>query len=168
MEASPLKRISTLLALTIAALSLVAGGCGGGDDTTTVETDAAGATGASGAPLSEQEFVSQGNDICAAGNKELDQVANQTFSGGQPTQAQIEQYATETAVPSIQAQIDDIRALQPPESIASDVDAFLNNAQDALDQVKADPQLLAASDNAGPFADVNDEAVAIGLDECAG
>jgi hypothetical protein len=162
-----LNRISKLLALAIAALSLVAAGCGG-DDTTTVETGVSGATGASGAPLSTQEFVSQGQDICAAGNKELDQAANQTFSGGKPTQAEIEQYATETAVPSIQGQIDDIRALQPPESIASDVDAFLNDAQDALDQVEADPQLLAASDKGGPFADVNDEAVAIGLDQCAG
>jgi hypothetical protein len=52
--------------------------------------------------------------------------------------------------------------------MAADVDAFLSDAQDALDQVEDDPSLLAASDNDGPFAEVNDEATALGLDECAG
>jgi hypothetical protein len=159
-----LRKITTFPALAIAVLAFAAAGCG--DDETTTDSGASGATGASGPPLSQEEFVSEGNAICKAGNKEIEQAASETFSG-QPTPAQVEQFATDAAIPSIQGQIDAIRALQPPEDVAGDVETFLNDAQDALDQVQDDPQLLAAEGNADPFADVGDEADAIGLDECA-
>ena len=45
---------------------------------------------------------------------------------------------------------------------------FLDDAEAALAEVEDDPLLLQASDNAGPFADVNDQADALGLTECAG
>ena len=48
------------------------------------------------------------------------------------------------------------------------VDTFLSDAQDALDQVENDPSLVAAGDSDDPFADVGKEATAIGLDQCAG
>jgi hypothetical protein len=102
-----------------------------------------------------------------AGNKELDQAANDTFTGGQPTDAQIEQFAS-VLVANVQGQIDAIRELTPPEELADQVETFLSDAEDALAQVEADPSLLAASDTEGPFASVNQQARQIGLDQCGG
>lgn len=160
-------RLLICVALVCAALVLVVAGCGGGDDSSTTSTQAgaSGATGSSGTALTADEFLAQGNAICAAGNKEIDQAGNDTFTGGQPTEAQIEQFAG-VLVPSVQGQIDAIRALTPPAELADQVDAFLSDAEDALAQVTDDPSLLATTDNDGPFAAVNDDAKAIGLDEC--
>lgn len=157
-------------ALMVALVAILVAGCGGGDDTTSSTTDAgaSGATGSAGTELTAEEFLKEGNAICAAGNKEIDSQANQTFSGGQPSQAQIEQFATDTLIPSIQGQIDDIRALTPPADLADQVDTFLTEAESALGEIENDPSLAAANGNDGPFADVNSQAEQIGLTECAG
>jgi hypothetical protein len=153
------KRLLICAALLCAAFALVLVGCGDDEESST-ETTAATA-------LTDEEFVDQGNEICAAGNEEIDQAANETFAGQQPTDAQVEQFAG-ILIPSIQAQIDGIRALTPPEDIAADVETFLSDAEDALAEVEADPLLLVASDDEGPFADVNAQALELGLTECAG
>jgi hypothetical protein len=161
-------RITLVVALLCATSAFVVAGCGGDDEEPTTSTEAtSGATGTDGVALTEEEFVAQGNEICAAGNEEIDQAANETFAGQEPTDAQVEQFAG-ILVPSIQAQIDGIRALTPPEDLAADVDTFLADAEDALAEVEADSSLLLASDEEGPFADVNAQAVALGLTECAG
>lgn len=152
-------RILIPFALIGAVGALAVAGCGGGGDSSSTSTNA-------GAPLSEAAFVSQGNAICAAGNKELDQAASEAFTGGKPTDPQLQQFA-DAAVPNIQGQIDAIRALQPPESMAADVTTFLADAQDALDQAENDPSVFATQGSNGPFADVNDEATQLGLDVCA-
>lgn len=152
-------RILIPFALIGAVGALAVAGCGGGEDSSSTSTSA-------GAPLTEAAFVSQGNDICAAGNKELGQAANESFVDRNPTDAQLQQFA-DVAVPNIQGQIDAVRALQPPESMAADVTTFLDDAQDALDQAENDPSVFAAGGSNDPFADVNDEATQLGLDVCA-
>ena len=159
-----MKRIITLLAVTAVGATLFAAGCGGDDETTTSTTASttAGATGDSGAALTEDAFVEQANAICAEGNQATNAAADEIFTGGEPTGAQLDQYA-EIAIPSIQAQLDAIRALTPPEDTAGDVTSFLDDAETALDEVEADPAVLTSGD---PFADVNTQAKALGLDEC--
>ena len=153
----------------LAALGAIAvAGCGGDDETTESTTAVSGTSGVVGAALTEDEFVSQANAICKAGDKEVNQAGNELFGGQQPTEAQIEQFAKDILVPSVQGQIDAIRALAPPEDIAGDVTTFLDDAEAALGEIAADPSLLQASDNEGPFADVNEQADALGLTECAG
>jgi hypothetical protein len=156
------------LAVICAALALVLAGCGGDDDTSTTSTTSVDseATGTSGAALTETEFLAQGNAICLAGNQELEQAANDAFAGGQPTDAQIEQFAA-VLVPNVQGQVDAIRTLTPPAELADEVETFLSDAEDALAQVADDPSLLAANDD-GPFVTVNQQARQIGLDECGG
>lgn len=150
-------RLFTLAALACAALALVVAGCGGNDDESTTEA----------AALTEEEFLAQGNEICTAGNEEIDAIANDVFTGREPTPEQLNSFAG-LFIDNVQGQIDAIRALTPPEELAADVETFLAAAEDVLRQVEDDPSLLAVSDNEGPFADVNDQAVAIGLTECAG
>jgi hypothetical protein len=155
------------LALLAAVGALAVAGCGGDDDESTTAA-AEGATGVSGAALTDDEFVEQGNAICNAGDKEIEQSAEGLFGGQQPSEADLDQFATDVLVPSVQGQIDAIRALTPPEESAEDVTAFLDDAESALDEIEADPSLVAASDDESPFADVNVQADEIGLTACAG
>jgi hypothetical protein len=160
-------RLLTLFTIIAALGALAIAGCGDDDDTSST-TGASGASGITGTALTQDQWVQQADAICAAGDKETDAAAEELFGGQQPTQAEIEQYATDVLIPSIQGQIDAIRALTPPEEIADDVTTFLDDADAALDEVRDDPSLIAASDNAGPFEEVNQEAKALGLQECGG
>ena len=144
-----------MAALAVSMLALAA--CGGGDDTSAT-TDTT-----QGTPLTESDFASQGNAICAAGNEDIQ--AGAADLGQKPSQADIESFATDTLVPSIQDQINQLSALGAPEGETEQVDAFLTDAQDTLDQLKDDPSLAAQNDL---FADVNKQATALGLTECAG
>jgi hypothetical protein len=160
----PVEKPFITIALLGSVVAVAIAGCGGGSDSSTTTT--AGASGATGTPLSSDEFVKQGNAICAAGNKATNQAANSIFSGEKPTDAQLQQFA-DILVTSVQGQIDAIRALPAPTDEADQVTTFLDDAQSAVDEVKADPTLLAASNSNGPFADVSKEANALGLTECA-
>lgn len=150
-------RLLTPLALVAAIGAVAVAGCGDDDD------DAADG---SGETLTEEEFVTQANQICAAGDEDIDQAANETFGGGQPSRAELEDFVGETILPSIQEQIDSISALSAPEEIADDVDTFLEDAETALAEVEADPVQIIAGDG-GPFDDVNRQAEALGLTRCA-
>jgi hypothetical protein len=145
-----------LLALILAISALVVAGCGDDEDEPTTSAETA---------LTEEEFLAQGNEICAAGNDELDQLASETFAGQQPTPSEIEKFA-ELFIENIQSQIDAIRTLPAPESLAADVDTFLSDAEAVLADIEADPSLLAVSENDSPFADINVQATEIGLTEC--
>lgn len=153
--------------LAAAALALAAGsiaaGCGGGDDSTT----------ATGAPLSKDAFLAQANAICKKGNQSINQAGQQFFKGlglkqgEQPTSEQIQQFATDTAIPNIQAQITGIEALPAPSGDEDQVTAITDSAQEAVDKLKADPSLLSDNTATDPFADVDKLAKQYGLNECA-
>jgi hypothetical protein len=167
-----LLRITTLLALALAA-GLIAAGCGDDDDetttssTTTTTAGATGATGATGEPLSKDEFITQADAICEAGDKKIDAAAQETFSGGQPSQAEQEQFVTEDVVPNIQEQVDGLRALTPPEGDEDEVSAILDSAQDAIDQIESDPGTLTEGANGDdPFSEANQLAKEYGLTVC--
>lgn len=162
-------RILIAFSLLVAGLALVVAGCGGDDETSTTATTSSTVAGATtgGTALTKEEFLAQANAVCKEGGKAIDQAASGIFTGQKPTQAQLEQ-AAQIFVPGIQAQIDAVRALPAPEGDEETVGNFLDVSQEALDQVEADPSLLAASDNDGPFAESNQLAEEYGLTECAG
>ncbi len=87
--------------------------------------------------------------------------------GEQPTSEQIQQFAADTAIPNIQAQITALEALPAPSGDEEQVTAITDSAQEALDKLKSDPSLLSDSGASDPFADVNKLAKEYGLDECA-
>jgi hypothetical protein len=147
-----------LAALTLAvATGSVAAGCGGSDSDTTSTT-----------ALTKSEFLAVGNKICAKGDKEINQAANQTFGNGQPSASEVNQFVTKTVIPSVQSQINGVKALPPPAGDEAQVDAIVNSAQEALDKAKADPKLLTDSGGKDPFAESNKLAKAYGLTKCGG
>jgi hypothetical protein len=68
-------------------------------------------------------------------------------------------------VPSIERQIDEIRALGLPEGDEDAVAEFLDTADAALDATRSDPKLLTEGD---AFAEVSKQADAIGIGACGG
>lgn len=144
-----LKRMLALGAAGAIAIGFAA--CGSDDDgDDTAATDATTAT-----TISEDDFVTQANQICADGNKELN---------GGPQDGDIEAFVTDTFIPNIQSQIDAIRALGAPEGQEEQITEFLDGAEDDLDSLEADPSSLSESS----FKETNQRAEALGLTECAG
>lgn len=117
--------------------------------------------------LSTEEFLKQGNAICDAGNTAIDAAGEKLFPSGGPTPELLTTFANDVLVPSVQGQINDLKALSPPADLEDEVDKLLADAQTALDKVKADP-VPALNGPEDPFADVNVRAAKIGLTACAG
>jgi hypothetical protein len=142
----------SLLAILSLALAISACGSSSSDTTTT-------------AALSKSEFLKKGNAICAKGNKQINQVAAQTFTKNKkPTSAQLKQFTAQVA-PLIQKQIDGVKALGAPAGDSAKVNQVTSEAQAALDKVKNDPQAFLHGD---PFKKANQAAKAYGLNACAG
>lgn len=136
-------------AVAAAAAALVAGGCGGDD------------------ALTKAEFVEQGNKICADASAELERQAEETFGGGEtPDEAAQLAFVEDVVLPSVQQQIDDLAALEPPEEDVETVDDIIATAQEAIDAGEEDIEALAAAQE-DPFAEANQKAEDYGLTECA-
>jgi hypothetical protein len=164
-----LSRTTGLVAIALAA-ALIAAGCGDDDETTTASvatttsTGATGATGATGEALTKAEFIKQADEICASGDKTIDE-AFKDLGSGQPSDQEAEQVITDTVVPEVQGEIDGIRALTPPEGDEDEVTAILDAAQSAVDQAKEDPSLL-TQQGEDPFQEANQLAKEYGLKVC--
>ncbi|MGH2957913.1 MAG: hypothetical protein ACRDL6_13080 [Solirubrobacterales bacterium] len=148
-----MRRAGLLLAAMLTT-GLIAAGCGDDD----------GGDGGNGdEALTKEEFVAQGNQICREGNQELDAIANQSFQR-EPTPEQEERFVNDEVIPNIQGQIDEIRALESPEGDEETINGILDDAEAALDEIRADPSLIEA--DPGPFAEVNQQLREYGLSTC--
>jgi hypothetical protein len=155
------------------ACGVIAAGCGGDDaddGTTAATTGPTGTTGAAGGePLAKEAFINEADAICAKGDHEIDRQAAKAFGTEEPTEQEIEQFGTDTVAPNIQRQIDDIRALTPPEADEEEVAQILDAAQNGIDEIEQDPSLLnQGSDAGGAFAEANRLAGSYGMDDCGG
>lgn len=157
MRSRSMRSRSFGFAAVVAALLVVGAvvaGCGSSDDTSSTSTAAA---------LSKEDFLAQGNQICADGNATIDAAGK--AMGKDPSQADLDQFVSDTMVPTIQGEIDGIDALGAPEGDEDQVTAITDAAQTALDEVSDDPSALTSGD---PFKEANDLAIAYGLTECGG
>jgi hypothetical protein len=155
-------KASMLLGLLAIAAALAASGCGGDDDEDT--------TAAGGEAPSKQEFISEADAICRQGDKEIEQAAGREFGKGQePSQQEQQQFVTDTVVPNIKNQIDEIRALTPPQGDEGRITAILDAAESGLDKIERNPSVLnEGGGGANPFAQANKLAGEYGLTACGG
>jgi hypothetical protein len=144
-------------------LVLAATGCGSSSTTSSATTAAATPPPA----LTKAQFVAQANAICARANTALaaSQAAFEKVGKGSPSLAQINTYVSGVFAPSIQGQIDAIRALAAPTGEQATVSKMLALAEEDLNRVKTDPALLAGSNS--PFTDFAKIVHPYGLTKCA-
>lgn len=142
-----MKKLVTTAAV-VAVLALSACGSSGGD---------------SKPALTKSEFVKQANAICKTGKAKLAAV-QKANDPGDSVDAQVK-FVTEHTLPSIQAQLSDIRDLGFPKGDEDTVDGIITEAEKALDTIEKDPKAALASGQ-DPFADVNPKLKAYGLTEC--
>lgn len=152
-----MKKIAMMTSAALAA-GLIAAGCGSSDDNNSSSSDST-----STAALTKAEFLAQGNAICTAGNQKLD-AAFQSL-GKNSTPEQISQVTTEQIVPTINDELDQIRALGAPAGDEQQVSAILDEADSASAKLEADPSLGAGGSD--PFAQANKLAKEYGLTVCA-
>ena len=157
-----MNRLIALLA-ALGAIALLVAGCGSSDNGTTDTTTAS---------LTKAEFLKQGNAICAAGNKKLE-AGFESFGKEhnlsekkEPTEAEFEELAETVLVPGVQSQVEGLRALGTPEGDEGELDELLTSAEEAVEEVEEEPQLIAEENGEEPFSTVNKEARAYGLTTC--
>jgi hypothetical protein len=142
-------RRSVLGATVSLVLGSVLAGCGGGSNDR----------------LTKDEFVKQADAICAKFDKRIETAAGSAFANpGKPTDDEIAAFATSTIFPTIDEQLDDLRALEPPKADEAQVDAIFDEAQASLDELRANPALL--TEDKG-FEETDRLARAYGLTACA-
>lgn len=147
----------SLIAAAALATGLIAAGCGGDDDESSD-------SGTEATTLTKAEFITEADAICAQGNQEIDQ-AFQTLSKD-PSQAQFDEVVTVTVIPSIQGQIDDIRALGAPEGDEDQISAALDSAQEATDKVEEDPSILNDPQGEDPYTEAEKLLREYGITKC--
>jgi hypothetical protein len=151
-------RLTAIAIVTALIVGLATAGCGSSSSST--KTTSSTATTA----LTKAQFLARANAICTTGNKQI--AAADAKLSKNPTQAQIAAVVKTTTAPSIQAQIDAIRALGAPPGDQATVTSMLNLAQADLNKVKSNPALLATG-GASPFASFAKVAHPYGLTACA-
>jgi hypothetical protein len=152
----PLPRRLTGVAIAATLIvGLAAAGCGSSSSSSKSTSTATTA-------LTKSEFLAKANAICTTGQKQID-AANAKL-GKNSSQAQITAAVKSSDVPSIQAQINRIRALGSPSGAQPTVTNMLNLAQADLNKVKSNPALLVKTN---AFADFAKVAHPYGLKACA-
>lgn len=144
-----LKRTAAFVACAVIAAG--AAGCGGDDgggDTTATET------------LTKEEWIQQADQICSAGDADIQQAAQDAGLNNNSTPQELTDFYTDTVLPAVEDQRDQIEALPVPEGEEDSISAIT----DALDQAISDSQ--ANPGDSSTFKEVNQLAQDYGLTSC--
>ena len=150
------------LLAAVAAIAMIAAGCGGSDDNTDSTSTSS---------LTKDEFLKQGNAICAKGNKELgsefEEFAKEhnLSANKPPSEKQLAEFADESFVPAVGGQLEELRDLGAPSGEEKEVDKILSAAERALEEAEDDPTVITSESNS-PFVEVNKMARDYGLTVC--
>jgi hypothetical protein len=149
---SPLGQLEGMVIVAALAIGLGAAGCGGGSRSTTSTPTTA---------ITKAEFVAKANAICGKGDPVLLEAGVKLAS--HPTKAQIAALVKGTYVPTIEAQITEVKALGAPSGDQAAVARMFSLAQADLHTLKNKPTLVTTD----VFADFAQLAHPYGLTACA-
>lgn len=113
------------------------------------------------------EYRTAVNATCTAGNERLDALFANSPLGPDATEPQLVDMLDQI-LDEIDVQIDDIDALDAPDGVATDVDAWLADSRATVTEVRSSGVAFFEQQAAGvnPFAAVNGKAVELGFDAC--
>jgi hypothetical protein len=115
----------------------------------------------------KQDYITQGDKICALGTFQIGSEAQNRYGQAAPPPDQAPQFTTEVVVPTLQTQVlDKLRALDPPEGDEQKTAAIWDALQRGIDTLKADPSLLNEPNTGGAFDQANSLAQAYGFKQC--
>lgn len=147
-------------AAAAAVLAALVAGCGGGDETTD-ET----------VTLTKVEFIKQGDAICQAGNKEIEEgfeefaKENNLPENKEPSKEQGVELVETVLLPNIQQQGEELRELGAPEGDEEQVEEILDSLDEAVAEGEDDPESLFSGDT-DPFGKPNQMASDYGFKVC--
>jgi hypothetical protein len=110
-----------LCVLAVVPIALLGFGCGGDDAPT------------------QEEYVAQADEICKEADEALNVVIEDTFGTRQPNQQEIISFTGDEVIPNIEGQIEDLRALTPPEGDEETVNAIYDSLKAGIAAVADDP-----------------------------
>jgi hypothetical protein len=152
-------RSVVLLAWALAA-ALLAVGCGSGGEDTSTPT------------IGKAVFIKKANALCKKDQEKLFTDATAALneiknSGESPQAAEIELLPTVLA-PSLEAKVEEIRALGTPPGDAAQVNKVLDAMQKLADEIKSDPEKYRQElgEFKHPYLPAKEVAEAYGLVEC--
>lgn len=130
-------RLALLIPAALAALALIAAGCGS-DESDDEASE----------PLTKAEYITLGDQICAEADTEINATAEEQFGTTEaPAADEQEAFLSEVVAPSYQQQLDEISELTPPEEDQEEIDAILAALQELTDQAQDAPgELLKATE----------------------
>jgi len=134
-----MKRNALLLLASVLAVALMAAGCGGDDDNGDATT----------ASLTKPEWIAKADAVCKQGNQQINQAASQTFGKQEPSDSEVQQFQTDTVLPNVQSQVDQIRALGAPSGDEDQVNKILDTVQADIDKAKSSGTLRTARSRTG-------------------
>lgn len=108
--------------------------------------------------LTQQQFVEQGNAICAAGSAEIED-ADRSLAGSST------EFFLDTVAPNIRQQVEAMRALGFPAGDEETLEAIFDDTEQVLAEIESDPARVGRPPN--PFADLNERMADYGLTTCA-
>lgn len=138
------------LAASLLAAALFAAGCGGGDDSSSDEP----------APT-KSAYITEGDAICTASQTEFEAIVKDLPNDVEAPESQAA--ITDEVVPLYRDQIEQLRALTPPEGDEEATTEIYDSVDQALDTIEADPSAL---DDAGTFEEANTLAIDYGFEAC--
>ena len=131
--------MTLVLVGAILALSLIMGGCGSS------ESD-------DEATPSKGEFILAANSICTTA-VDLDP---RRAVGRHPSPTEFARFVRGVVLPTIQDEVDGIRALIPPEGDEEQISAILDSAQAAIDEIACEAHPTALNAKPNPFQRIHE------------
>lgn len=166
----PIRRSIPIVFVAAVTLGSAAGcssdsGSSASSDTTRAPSTSPVASGTTGSQLTETEFRTQANALCASEGQKVGQVVGPLFAGGQPTADQ-QQEALDQIVALSRDLSADLDALAEPDALTKDVDALITSLDAGTDAAAAQTGAEYFSSDEDPWSDASDKARAMGLDGC--
>jgi len=138
---------ASLTVVVALAAGAFAGGCGGEDP--------------------KEEYIAEGDEICARGTFKIGRTAQARFGSPAPPPEQAPQFARQIIVPTLQQRVvDKLRELDPPEGDDETVAAIYDELERAIDRLEENPDLINAPNTGGAFNEANRLAVDYGFKQC--
>lgn len=113
----------------------------------------------------QEDYIAQADEICREADEALDAVIQEDFGTQQPSRQDLTEFTTAEAVPNLEGQLEELRALTPPEGDEETVNAIYESLSAAIEKIAADP-LAAIDQPPADFQEASRLASEYGMEEC--